>query len=100
MMQDLHARALDMAEQVLASHGARVRFADPRRAAFLMVSTVDGVVNAMAAQGPAAMADPAIADEVTAMVLAFLEAPSPAERRAESSRQLSGEAAMGGGARV
>jgi AcrR family transcriptional regulator len=72
MARSLMRRSLDLTEQMLAMHGIR----DPGRAAFMVVNAVEGVVSALLIDAPGSMGDPATADELTAMVVSFLQ-PAP-----------------------
>jgi AcrR family transcriptional regulator len=74
MVQGLNRRALEITEMALRLHGGAVRFADPGRAAFLVVNAVEGIVHATLMAAPSTLGDPAVADELADMIVAFLEA--------------------------
>ena len=54
---------------VLAPVGAH---GDPERAAFLVVHAVEGVVDGLLVEAPGSLGDPAIAEEIAAMVIRFV----------------------------
>jgi AcrR family transcriptional regulator len=79
LLKALNRRSLELTADVLAAHRTEIHFAEPARAAFLVVNAIEGVVQAIVAESPGSLGDPAVADELTAMVLAFLRA-SPGRR--------------------
>jgi AcrR family transcriptional regulator len=86
MVKELNRRALEVTEMSLRMHGDAVRFADPARAAFLVVNAVEGIVYATLANAPATLKDPTVADEIADMIVAFLESSRTSQSAGEEPR--------------
>jgi AcrR family transcriptional regulator len=75
LLKEMNHRTRKMTEAGLSGHGDAVRFANPDRAAFLVVNVVEGIILATLAEAPETLADPELANEVADLVVAFLETP-------------------------
>jgi AcrR family transcriptional regulator len=80
LLRRLTERSLQLTEQLLLSHQAELQLPDPARTAFLIVNIVEGIIGATLIDAPDTLGDPALADEISALVLAVLHVQSRAER--------------------
>ena len=71
-MRRLNERSLELVEQMLREHGDELRLADPARAAFFAVNTVEGILCAALLDAPERLSEPAFAHELSGAVLAML----------------------------
>jgi AcrR family transcriptional regulator len=80
LLRRLTERSLELTEQLLLSHQAELQLPDPARTAFLIVNIVEGIIGATLIDAPDTLGEPALAEEISALVLAVLRVQSRPER--------------------
>lgn len=76
LLKTLTERSLLLTEQLLRAHQAELCLADPARTAFVVVNMVEGIIGATLLEAPDTLGEPALADELSALVLAVVRAQS------------------------
>ena len=71
---DMQTRGVELVEGWLSTRRAQIAPTNLRLAAYIMVTTVEGITHSVALEHPELLADPSLLDEVVALLVRYLQA--------------------------